>query len=335
MLFHVSEEPGIERFDPRLSEYTVEPVVWAIDAERLRNYLVPRECPRVTFYAGPQTTAVDKERFLGSNIAVVAVEEKRLVQIQNSRLYCYHLPPHTFECIDDCAGYFVSRGSVLPARVEVLADPVSELRRRGVELRALPNLWPLRDAVVASSLQFSIIRMRNALPRSADDRDIIVELSDARLEDRETIARLLNNYLRELANHRERALGATDAAVYPYWTSISLNRVAIRTVVRRQGDVVGFALIRGPESTGRAWEVAEFYVVPERRRGGIGGAALASIWRRFPGDWELQVHRRNADAVRFWLSCVKRWANREPEVEEVEAADGRRLQLRFSVDSAG
>lgn len=37
-LFHVSEEPGIERFEPRPSEYTVEPVVWAVDGDRLRNY---------------------------------------------------------------------------------------------------------------------------------------------------------------------------------------------------------------------------------------------------------------------------------------------------------
>jgi hypothetical protein len=36
MLFHVSEEPGIERFEPRASECAVEPAVWAIDAERLR-----------------------------------------------------------------------------------------------------------------------------------------------------------------------------------------------------------------------------------------------------------------------------------------------------------
>jgi predicted acetyltransferase len=72
-------------------------------------------------------------------------------------------------------------------------------------------------------------------------------------------------------------------------------------------------LIRGPASTGRAWEVAEFYVVPESRREGVGCAALASIWRRFPGDWELQVHSRNSDAVRFWLSCVKRWVNPIPK----------------------
>jgi hypothetical protein len=47
MLFRVSEEPGIERFGPRPSEYANERAVWAIDAEQLRNYLVPRECPRV------------------------------------------------------------------------------------------------------------------------------------------------------------------------------------------------------------------------------------------------------------------------------------------------
>jgi Family of unknown function (DUF6886) len=32
-------------------------------------------------------------------------------------------------------------------------------------LRVMPTLWPLRDAVVASTLQFSIIRMRNAALR--------------------------------------------------------------------------------------------------------------------------------------------------------------------------
>jgi hypothetical protein len=46
MLFHVSEESGIERFEPRASEDGRGPVVWAIDAGRLRNHLLPRECPR-------------------------------------------------------------------------------------------------------------------------------------------------------------------------------------------------------------------------------------------------------------------------------------------------
>ena len=165
MLFHVSEQPGIKVFEPRWSEQADRKVVWAIDADRLRNYLVPRECPRVTYYAGLQTTTVDIEQFLGTSLAVVAIESGWFEQLRSCRLYCYHLPPDTFECIDECAGYFVSNLPVVPTRVEVLDDLILELLNRGVELRLVPSLWPLRDAVVGSTLQFSLIRMRNAQPR--------------------------------------------------------------------------------------------------------------------------------------------------------------------------
>lgn len=166
MLFHISEESGIERFEPRMSSYTNEPVVWAIEAARLCNYLVPRDCPRVTYYAGRETSAVDVERFLGSSSAVVAVESGWSERLRSCQLYCYHLLPQTFECLDECAGYFVSRVPVVPARVEIINDVMAELLKRGVELRFVPSLWSLRDAVVASTLQFSLIRMRNALPRA-------------------------------------------------------------------------------------------------------------------------------------------------------------------------
>jgi hypothetical protein len=165
MLFHISEESGIERFEPLASQYTSGLVVWAIDDARLRNYLVPRECPRVTYYAGRDTTAADVERFLGSSPAVIAIESGWLARLTSCRLYCYHMPPDTFECIDECAGYYVSPAVVIPVHVEVFNDPMAELARRGVELRFVPSLWPLADAVVASSLQFSLIRMRNALSR--------------------------------------------------------------------------------------------------------------------------------------------------------------------------
>jgi hypothetical protein len=167
MLFHVSEESGIARFEPRPSQFTDELVVWAVDADRLRNYLVPRDCPRVTYYAGPETTAGDVERFLGSSPAVIAVESAWLERLRSCRLYCYHLPPETFACLDECAGYFVSRRSVVPTQVQVIDDLLAALLGRGVELRFVPSLWPLGDAVVSSTLRFSLIRMRNALQRTS------------------------------------------------------------------------------------------------------------------------------------------------------------------------
>lgn len=165
MLFHISEESSIERFEPRPSPYAAEPVVWAIDADRLHNYLLPRDCPRVTYYAGPQTTAADVERFLGSSPTVVAIESAWFERVLVWRLYCYRLPPQTFQCLDQCAGYYVSRQAVVPTQIEVIDDILSALRSRGVELRLMPELWSLHDAVANSTLQFSMIRMRNASTR--------------------------------------------------------------------------------------------------------------------------------------------------------------------------
>ena len=99
MLFHISEEANINRFAPRASEYTSEPVVWAIDDAHLRNYLVRRDCPRVTYYAGPLTSDADREILLARGSAVVAIEQRWMERLEQCRLYCYSLPDQTFECV--------------------------------------------------------------------------------------------------------------------------------------------------------------------------------------------------------------------------------------------
>ena len=165
MLFHVSEDPGIELFMPRPSLIVAEPVVWAIDEAHLRNYLLPRDCPRVTYAAGPRTTAAEAAQFLTNNRPVVAIESIWFERARVTPLHCYSLPADSFELQDTIAGYFVSRRPVRPERVELIPNPLERLRSVGVELRVLSNLWALHDAVAASTLEFSMIRMRLAQPR--------------------------------------------------------------------------------------------------------------------------------------------------------------------------
>lgn len=86
--------------------------------------------------------------------------------MRSCRLYCYHLSPETFACVDECAGYHVSPVPVVPVQVEAVVDCLAELSRRSVEVRSVAELWPLHDAVLASTLQFSMIGMRHARPRS-------------------------------------------------------------------------------------------------------------------------------------------------------------------------
>src|SRR5262249_564462 len=80
---------------------------------------------------------------------------------------------------------------------------------------------------------------------------------------------------------------------------------------------------------------AEFYVKPGSRRLGCGRDAIASIWRRYPGAWELQVHARNVAGLRFWASCIAPCADDPPDVKEIKAEDGRRIQFNFCIAIRG
>lgn len=169
MLYHFSEEPDISRFDPRPhpSHPGKPPAVWAIDAARSPIYLLPRDCPRVCAWKLEHSTDEDVLRFIGSQETrmMIAVEGSWLERIRNAQLYVYHLPDANFAEEDHGAGYFTSRETVLPAKVEPVGDLLARLVEAGVELHITPTLWPLHDALPQSTLHVSIIRMRNAQPR--------------------------------------------------------------------------------------------------------------------------------------------------------------------------
>ena len=71
-LFHVSEEADIEIFYPRIPARSDLDknvgLVWAIDEERLPNFLTPRDCPRVTYYINKNTNETDKKLLITCGI---------------------------------------------------------------------------------------------------------------------------------------------------------------------------------------------------------------------------------------------------------------------------
>jgi len=95
---------------------------------------------------------------------VVVIEAGWLERVCACTLFLYELPPPSFRLFDDSAGYWVSSDLVEPIRVTPVADLPTAITERGGELRVVRRLWPLHDAVARSSLAFSMIRMRNALP---------------------------------------------------------------------------------------------------------------------------------------------------------------------------
>jgi predicted acetyltransferase len=157
---------------------------------------------------------------------------------------------------------------------------------------------------------------------------VTVDIREAQTSDRDRLDALLARYLRELAQYGN-APAATRLDRYPYLDAYFAESGRHAFLIRSDDKIAGFVLVRDPVSTGTVWQVAEFYVAPESRRMGIGRAAVISIWRQFPGEWELQVHLRNETARQFWKSCVEIVTDGSPTVRKIEADDGPRLQYNF------
>jgi hypothetical protein len=167
-LYHISETPGIKEFVPKQSLRKQKNLVWAISEEKLHNYLLPRDCPRVTFFPKPDSDPADIRRLIGlKNIkAVIAIEKKWIPIIKVTTLYKYEFNPKGFVLEDKCAGYYVSEKTQKPISVTTIYNIQDELLNYNVKLKILPSLWKIREKIIKSSLGFSIIRMQNAtLPR--------------------------------------------------------------------------------------------------------------------------------------------------------------------------
>jgi hypothetical protein len=172
MLYHFSEDPTIEWFDPRASKVYPElnPAVWAIDEARSLHYFFPRDCPRIIYWKAETTLDEDKQRFFANTAAekVIIVENRWLKAIQAVKLYKYTFPDGDFYPFGpaNTAGYYISHEAVKPIQVELIEDIMSHILIHPVELRFSPNLYPMREAVISSSLDFSIIRFSNAIDLS-------------------------------------------------------------------------------------------------------------------------------------------------------------------------
>jgi hypothetical protein len=165
-LFHFSEDPNIICFEPRRAPTSAldDKLVWAIDEWHAPMYYLPRDCPRACFWPGPETTNADRERFFGGVNArmVIAVESRWLERIRSTVLYRYTMPETTFERGDETAGHWTSRVAVEPLSVEPVGDLLTAIIGAGVELRITPHLIHLWRRVIASTMEFSGTRLRNA-----------------------------------------------------------------------------------------------------------------------------------------------------------------------------
>jgi hypothetical protein len=167
---HFSEDPEIEVFVPHVAATSRRdsPYVWAVDGDRAPAYWFPRQCPRVMAWVTDRTAAEDAERIVGpgGGQRVHAIEYCWLDRMRTVRLFAYRLPAADFAPIGGPEPHaHVSTRAVRPlGPPEPVGDLLALHEAAGIQLRILPRLDGLWAAVVASTLEFSGIRLRNAVP---------------------------------------------------------------------------------------------------------------------------------------------------------------------------
>ncbi|MDI1466011.1 hypothetical protein QEZ54_34050 [Catellatospora sp. KI3] len=169
-VLHFSEDPSITRFEPHVARTARQPeaYVWAVDHDRSPDYWFPRGCPRALTWIGPDTTAADAATVLGpgGGTRLHAIEYGWLPALRSVRLYAYRLPADQFRPFDAPVSHaHVATEPVVPLGP---AEPVGDLlelhEQAGIQLRVLPNLWPLWNGVITSTMEFSGIRLAAARP---------------------------------------------------------------------------------------------------------------------------------------------------------------------------
>jgi hypothetical protein len=163
-LLHFSEDPTIQSFEPHVAATARQPdaYVWAVDAEQAPAYWFPRQSPRAMAWSVPSTTAEDKLAVLGpSATRVHMIEYGWLGAMRSARVYAYRFAAESFRRFGDAA--WVTSQPVQPlGPAERVGDLLALHEAAGIELRLVDDLAPWWRAVIASTVQFSGIRLRNA-----------------------------------------------------------------------------------------------------------------------------------------------------------------------------
>jgi predicted acetyltransferase len=134
-----------------------------------------------------------------------------------------------------------------------------------------------------------------------------IELVCASPEQQAILVNLLELYAHDFREFHEIPLGDDGRFHYPdlplYWSEPNRHPILVKIDDRW----AGFALVRkGSRVSGNqnGWDMAEFFVLREYRRRGLGTRFTHEVWRRFPGAWEVRVLQANASAHQFWQQAI-------------------------------
>lgn len=166
-----------------------------------------------------------------------------------------------------------------------------------------------------------------------------IQVIQATPDQKPILARLLELYAYDFSDTLNFDLnedGLFDYDRLPlYWTDP--NRYPF--LIRVNGKLGGVVLIQKGSPISHdpdVWDVSEFFVVRKYRQKGVGQTVAHTLWKRFPGRWQVRVLEKNLTGKAFWESSIRKLAGGHSSSSFQRKIDGASwLIFNFSSSSPG
>jgi predicted acetyltransferase len=158
-----------------------------------------------------------------------------------------------------------------------------------------------------------------------------IDISIAPFEKKHVLRNMLELYFYDLSEFDDEndRLELNDAGLFGYgyldyyWS----EKGRFAYLLRVDGRLAGFVLIRTVGAEPLTFSVAEFFVVRKYRRLGLGSLLIFRMFELHKGKWLISTPIKNSAAQQFWRKIIK--SASLGRYEEYLTDDGRRLEWAF------
>lgn len=156
-----------------------------------------------------------------------------------------------------------------------------------------------------------------------------VELVAVSIQDKPVVQALMQLYVYDFSEMIELDVDGHGKFFYPYLDHYWTESGRYPFLLRCDGKIAGFALVRTLEfGDDPLYQLAEFFIMRRYRRRGLGREAARAVFDRFRGRWEVDQIAENTAATTFWRRVIGEYTS-EHYVEIWRDENGDRGPAQF------
>jgi predicted acetyltransferase len=131
-----------------------------------------------------------------------------------------------------------------------------------------------------------------------------LEMQTALITDKPVLRNLLQLCLHDYSEFNGEDVDAHGIYNYDYLDNYWVEPGRYAFLVRLDGILAGFVLVRQPDPHKPAFHVAEFFILRKYRGHGVGRQVAFWVFDHFPGEWRVSQEANNHPAQAFWRKII-------------------------------